>query len=157
VLDGERQRFAEGLAWLFALYPGARLDETTVSAYWGLLRPLELEAVLSAIRRSANAGEAQWPPTAPQLRSVALGEEKSLKARRSERGVAGLLPRTTQGREAYVLAADSPFERLARFWETESDELGLAPGATTPKELGAMRWKEFWKTWEKHGAREVPA
>ena len=59
-------------------------------------------------------------------------------------------PAPTEDDERYINAATTPFERLARKWERQSQRMGLDPNRPTPKDLGEERWVEFWGTWEKH-------
>ena len=57
-------------------------------------------------------------------------------------------PRTIEEMEAYIAAAGSPFERLARTWECESEMDDARPWENTPKATADARLTAFWRMWE---------
>lgn len=105
------------------------------------------QRVLNAAVWQAHKAFPEWFPTLGQFESVcsnlaktSLGKDPVPPSRQ--------LPRTTQGREAYLLEAESPCEKLARLWELE-DAGRVGP---VPQEEGAKRFRELTAAMEKHAA-----
>lgn len=166
--DTEKASFAKQIAYVFALYPQAKLTEATSDAYWHHLKPLPFDAVRAAIHRSIAISD-KFPPTAPAIRELAEIEDRSSSARSKYPApgpVAGYLPRahweqvprTDEGQRQYVLAAKTDAEKLARLWECEAVRAGIKPNEPPPQEIGAKWFRQLNKLLERNepGSKAAP-
>lgn len=145
------QNFAAALGALKAGYPSHKPHpkewESTLRVWFDRLKNYPPRVINAAVWR-AQKSHPEWFPTLGQFDSVCSELAKTSLAQEPN-SRAGYLPRTTQGREAYLLEAGSPFEQLARLWELEDS---ARPNRATPPEEGTVRFKQFWATWDKHAA-----
>lgn len=164
----DMRNFTEGMRTLrdcYQAYPlGEKEWENTIRAYFGQLQDLEWSDVRGALIRAPNPD--CYPdrfPNAGQLKRLALDERRARaeSARREEatkvterdkqQAIEDLkhVPFGDTAQQAYILAASSPFDRLARMWQCETKKLHLDPSKPTPKDIHARRMQDFWKTWDK--------
>jgi hypothetical protein len=116
------QAFTKAVAWLHNLYPQAAMRESTVDAWWNYLQHLPWDAVRKAVIAAPSKSK-EFCPTAPLILDLKMIE----------------------GISQPLLDDNNEFEQLARSWETESAELGIAPNEPLPANLHARRLGELSK------------
>lgn len=68
-----------------------------------------------------------------------------------------VIPNDPAKQKSWVLAAKTPWEGLARYWEAESKYLRIDPCGKTPEELHKRRLAQFWELWNReHEGMKVP-
>lgn len=164
--DGNRAVFADGMVKLRASYGNFFGDDREwkqrVDVYFSQLRRHELDDVRAAFARAPNPDF--YPdrfPTVGQLQRLVIAAELERKQGASaERRVHdavtederlreefSLIPIGSEAQAAYIAAANTPLDRLAREWQCESKRLNLDPTKPSPPEIQARRLREFWDMW----------
>jgi hypothetical protein len=155
MLDSDKRDFVKYFTEMCSLYPTTPVDDTRPHAYFRHLRDCSLESVKIALRKASGDGR-QFLPTAPEIREIALIEEKAAYARRNDPprieparqlGAARWVsvPKTVEGQKAYITEAPSRFEKLARIWECESVRRGDHPTGEIPRDDGMKRMQQVHK------------
>lgn len=159
--DDEQGRFVKDITYMFSLYPNASVHEGTADAYWAHLRRFSLASVRIGVSRALKASPT-FPPTAPAIAEIAEVEHRAEAARALDRPTTQKLlpraswegiPREPEQQRAYVQAATTGFERLARIAECEAVRRNLHPSAPPPAEVGARLQNEISGLWAKSGAK----
>ncbi len=148
--DNWETNFASAMGYLRASYPTQRFDEPQWRSMLGVWSRMLRKYPVPVLARSVQLVTRQHPdrfPTLPQFEQACASAAKSYTP---EGRPLPRLPATTQGREAYILEGGSPFEQLARLWETE--DAGKPQTMPTPQDAGALRFRQLWSTWGKHEA-----
>lgn len=138
--------FAAAMGTLKAAYTGYRPEPEEWRAMlrvWSeRLSRYPVQAVNRAVWRATKSYPDRFP-TLGQLEAIVVSIAKTLSDNGEPRKY---LPVTNQGREAYLLEADSPCEQLARLWELED----AGRKGPVPQEEGARRLAQILSVMDKH-------
>lgn len=152
MIESDRQNFKQAMDFLRASYPSSRIEDdswrVTLRVYWEQLSDLPWPVVSQAVRKAPKEFT-EWFPSAGQLRQVCEPIAKSWKHReeREALGPERQIPTTRYGQEAYLLEADSPAEKIARYWEAENQHWAKHPEART-EDVGKKRFQQIRKILE---------
>jgi len=155
-LETVAQYVADAVGFLFAGYPGAtrgwdpEKHREVVKVYGAVLTRIPRECVADVIRR-AHSTHQKWAPTVGELGEIANLSHADWQRNSArpptppDRQLPERIIPTRDGREAYVQAGGTDFEKLARLWECESRELQLQPNNPCPQEVGGRRMRQLGK------------
>lgn len=143
----DRKQFAAALTQLFAVY-GAELTERVLTAWWGVLSPYKLEAVLAAMNLHAgDVDRGMYKPTPADVRRhlertlpAMLHERRSEVARGAYAQIAPLRERLAVARNDHWLGllderdlqriADDTNREINRIMQSHDVALALSPEAS---------------------------
>lgn len=142
--------FVQAMGTMRASYPGAFMPKEQWDAMlkvWAKsLQGFPAKVVGDAAFRAVE----QFPekmPSLGQFLGLVRGYAKSFT--REGRPLPSS-PRTLLGTESHVLAAENPYEQIARMWEGEIVQRNIDPDKPPPPEVFARWSKDFWAVWDKN-------
>jgi hypothetical protein len=138
-------RFKQAVHQHFALYPGKKLQETTVGNWFNELMDYPIDCVVGAFYQARKNTDARFMPNCQEVRQYAKIAFKQNQSKQMHQSAANKHVADAP-QNLKKLDPENKFEKLARYWEQENSYWQMHP-EKRPQDPGKARLKQFWKVW----------